>query len=133
MRLLKILIVGIILIFATISLDFIFFYDPDSILAITNRKYTLDDYKDVEGYYSYSIRYIKGEGIGGETIVPELIKYKIIKEKNKIYAVNGYHDYSKKYIIINYKKEKHKEYYNLEEMSNNDQIIFKTEEGFIYP
>ena len=127
MRLLKILIVGIILIFATISLDFIFFYDPDSILTITNRKYVLDEYKDVEGYW-YSIR-----TLDEETIVPELVKYKIIKEKNKIYAVNGYHDYSKKYIIINYKKEKHKEYYNLEEMSNNDQIIFKTEEGFIYP
>lgn len=127
MRLLKILIVGIILIFATISLDFIFFYDPNSILAITNRKYVLDEHKDVEGYW-YSIR-----TLDEETIVPELIKYKIIKEKNKIYAVNGYHDYSKKYIIINYKKEKHKEYYNLEEMSNNDQIIFKTEEGFIYP
>lgn len=127
MRLLKILIVGIILIFATISLDFIFFYDPDSILAITNRKYVLDEHKDVEGYW-YSIR-----TLDEETIVPELVKYKIIKENNKIYAVNGYHDYSKKYIIINYKKEKHKEYYNLEEMSNNDQIIFKTEEGFIYP
>ena len=127
MRLLKILIVGIILIFATISLDFIFFYDPNSILAITNRKYVLDEHKDVEGYW-YSIR-----TLDEETIVPELVKYKIIKENNKIYAVNGYHDYSKKYIIINYKKEKHKEYYNLEEMSNNDQIIFKTEEGFIYP
>lgn len=127
MRLLKILIVGIILIFATISLEFIFYYDPDSILAITNRKYVLDEHKDVEGYW-YSIR-----TLDEETIVPELVKYKIIKENNKIYAVNGYHDYSKKYIIINYKKEKHKEYYNLEEMSNNDQVIFKTEEGFIYP
>lgn len=113
--------------------------DRESIFKITDKKYSFtrftdypsDDSENDDVTYKYAL-WDEKKHTG---VIDEIQKYKVNKEKYVIYIIgkDSWSDDYLQYFIFNYKNNNLQSYTNLQDMSDEDKIIFEEDNDWLTP
>lgn len=113
--------------------------DKKTIFEITDGKYSIEAFPDIpieiSDDYVPSYIYALWDEKRHTGVVDEIQKYKVDEDKTLIYIIgksNRNNNYLQ-YFIFNYKTNKLKTYLNLQDMNDEDKIIFDYEKEFKLP